>query len=99
MKLNLIMSSDPQRPLRITKSNNSGIIDVPYTMDNSSPLARYLEDHLPAYWNQALCDLHMQERAIIEERKALMAKFKASAIDICQPLIEQFKHEHPEHFI
>lgn len=99
MKLNLIMASNIQHPLRFSKSNNAGILDIPYDMSNPAPLARYLESYVPNDWNQALLDLHKQERTIVEQRKLLMASYKSLATEIFPPLIAQFKHEHPEHFI
>lgn len=99
MTFNLIMSSDPQHPLRFTKSSKACVLDIPYTMDNSSHLASYLEQAIPDDWNKALYDLHVQERNIIDQRKALMLKYKALSTIIFPPLIAQFKIAHPEHFI
>ncbi len=99
MKLNLVMTADPQRFLRFTSSNNSGILNIPYAIDNSASLARYLEMHIPDDWLITLQDLYIQERAIINRRKQLITSYKYKVTTTFPPLIEQFKQEHPEHFI
>lgn len=101
----LRLNDQVTNPERILELRSMAIEHITRNADVANALAnpyvkrQFTSSFIPLDYGQQMCDLRMQERAIIEERKRLMNSWNAKLAPKLLPAMIQFKHSHPELFI